>query len=245
MSAISATSGFSTLLGSQSIKTHPTALMLVPVGLLGHTELKLTRSSMVTPPFAPLILSHIITAQPCDEEGNFLPRNTPPAHTKTRVPGDWSPFNSRDEFELADLLFTQTEMSHSQVDKLMNIWATRTARDGGTTPFTNSKELHNTIDAIGEGDAPWYSFRVGYNGDRPQGRVPSWMDDSYQVFYRNPRQVIHTLLSNHKFDGNFDYVPYREYENNERKWGDFMSGNFCWKQAVSPVLAASPVAYPQ
>jgi len=155
-----------------------------------------------------LILSHIIAAQPCDEEGNFLPKSTPPAHTETRAPGDWTPFNSQDEFELADLLFTQTEMSHSQADRLMQIWATHTARDGGTTPFANSKELHDTIDAIKEGDAPWHSFRVGYNGERPQERAPSWMDDSYQVFYRNPRQVIHTLLNNRKFDGNFDYVLY-------------------------------------
>lgn len=62
------------------------------------------------------------------------------------------------------------------------------------------------------------------------------MDDSHQVFYRDPRQVVWMFLGNHKFDGNFDYVPYREYENGERKWGDFMSGNFCWKQAVCSVI---------
>ena len=123
-------------------------------------------------------------------------------------------------------------MSHRQVDELMQIWAARATREGGTTPFTDSKDLHETIDTIEEGDVPWYSFKVGYNGDRPQGKVPSWMDDSYPVFYRDPRQVVQMFLSNCKFDGNFDYVPYREYENDERKWGDFMSGNFCWKQAV-------------
>jgi len=116
---------------------------------------------------------------------------------------------------------------------------TCTALEGGTTPFADSKDLHDTIDAIEEGDAPWYSFRVGYDGDRPLGEVPSWMSDSHQVFYRDLRQVVRVLLGNHKFDEGFDYVPYREYENDERKWGDFMSGNFCWKQAVRIATSSS------
>ena len=53
------------------------------------------------------------------------------------------------------------------------------------------------------------------------------MDDLHQVFYHDSRQVVRMLLSNHKFDGDFDYIPYHEYENKEWKWGDFMSGNFC------------------
>lgn len=123
-------------------------------------------------------------------------------------------------------------MSRAQIDELMQIWGARTALEGGTTPFTDSKDMHDAIDAIEEGDTPWYSFRVAYDGDRPSGEVPSWMNDSYQVFYRDPRQVVRMLLGNHKFDGDFDYVPYREYENDEWKWGNFMSGNFSWKQAV-------------
>jgi len=212
--------------------------MLVLVGLRGHTGSNDTRSSMVSRVLCSSSLnslSHTIVARPCDEEGNFLPEGTPPGCVESRVPGDWSPFNSRDEFELADLLFTRTEMSRGQVDELMQIWASRSAVDGGTAPFADSKDLHDTVDAIEEGDAPWYSFRVGYNGERPQGQAPSWMDDSHQVFYRDPQQVVRMFLSNHKFDGNFDYIPYREYENGERKWGDFMSGNFCWKQAVCSV----------
>jgi len=172
-------------------------------------------------------------ARPCDSEGNFLPEGSPPSSAaQGRAPGDWAPFNSRDEFELADLLFTRTEMSRGQVDELMQIWAARTTLEGGTAPFADSKDLHDTIDAIEEGDAPWYSFKVGYDGPRPKGKVPGWMDDSHQVFYRDPSQVVRMLLSNRKFDGDFDYVPYREYENDERKWGNFMSGTFCWKQAV-------------
>ena len=123
-------------------------------------------------------------------------------------------------------------MSRAQIDELMQIWGAHAALEHGTTPFADSKDLYDTIDAIEEGDAPWYSFRVGYDSDCPPGKVPSWMDDSHQVFYRDPRQVVWTHLGNHKFDGDFDYVAYHKYENDERKWGNFMSGNFCWKQAV-------------
>lgn len=204
-----------------------------PRGTAGSSRIE--RHPFLTGEFVACYLDssiYVTIARPCDAEGNFLPEGTLPAQAESRTPGDWAPFNSRDEFELADLLFTRTEMSHTQINELMQIWGARSALEGGTTPFTDSKDLHSTIDAIEEGDAPWYSFKVGYDGDRPLGKVPSWMDDSHQVFYRDPRQVVRVLLGNHKFNGDFDYVPYREYEDGERKWGDFMSGSFCWKQAV-------------
>lgn len=207
--------------------------MLILAVMHGRHELNGIRFSMVSPlptPFQLPLLIGCSTTMRC--WGYLLPEGTLPPQVEGRVRGDLSPFNSRDEFELADLLFSRTEMSRAQIDELMQIWAARAALEGGTTPFTGSKDLHDTIDAIEEGDTPWYSFRVGYNGDRPLGEVPSWMDDSYQVPYRDPRQVVQTLLSNHKFNEDFDYVPYREFENDERKWGNFMSGNFCWKQAV-------------
>ena len=188
-------------------------------------------------------LIHTTTARPCDSEGNFLPEGTPPSSAEGRALGDWAPFNSRDEFELADLLFTRTEMSRGQVDELMQIWAARTALEGGTAPFADSKDLHDAIDAIEEGDTPWYSFKVRYDGPCPTGKVPGWMDDSHQVFYRDPSQVVRMLLGNHKFDGNFDYVPYHEYENDEQKWGDFMSGSFCWKQAVCLIAHTLSLTY--
>ena len=62
---------------------------------------------------------HTTAARPCDSEGIFLPAGTPPSSAENRPRGDWAPFNSRDEFELADLLFTQTEMSRGQVDELI------------------------------------------------------------------------------------------------------------------------------
>jgi hypothetical protein len=124
-------------------------------------------------------------------------------------------------------------MSKSNIDDLFGILKTRVAGEGGTAPFENSADLYATIDSIMEGEVPWDSFNVQYNGPRPKSNVPSWMDEKYQVFYRDPREVVRSMLANKAFNGNFDYTPYREYENGQRVWRDFMSGNFSWKQAVS------------
>ena len=123
-------------------------------------------------------------------------------------------------------------MSKSNINDLLHILKTRATREGGTVPFENCDDLHNTIDSITEGEVPWDSFPVQYNGPRPETNVPQWMDKKYQVHYRNPHEVIKSMLMNKMFHGNFDYTPYRQYENGQRVWRDFMSGNFGWKQAV-------------
>jgi hypothetical protein len=41
------------------------------------------------------------------------------------------------------------------------------------------------------------------------------------------------LLSNPDFDGEFDYVPYKEFEpNGDRRFQNFFSGDWVWSQAV-------------
>ena len=127
-------------------------------------------------------------------------------------------------------------MSKSNIDDLFTILGTRAAGGDSTAPFENCAELYTTIDSITEGEVPWDSFTVQYNGPRPETDIPQWMDEKYQVFYRNPHEVIKLMLANKAFDGSFDYTPYRQYENGQRVWNDFMSGNFCWKQAVRTFL---------
>ena len=40
------------------------------------------------------------------------------------------------------------------------------------------------------------------------------------------------MIPNPEFKGQFDYAPYREFEDGTRRWTDVMSGNWAWKQAV-------------
>jgi hypothetical protein len=41
------------------------------------------------------------------------------------------------------------------------------------------------------------------------------------------------LLGNPEFADRFAYTPYQQFENDERRWTDFMSGNWAWRQAVT------------
>jgi hypothetical protein len=112
------------------------------------------------------------------------------------------------------------------------LWAAHSFSHAGTPPFANHDDLHDVIDGITEGNAPWHSFNVAYNGPFPENNVAGWMTEQYEVWHRDPRQVVHQLLSNPEFNGHFDYTPHRQFEDNQRRWSDFMSGNWAWKQAV-------------
>ena len=175
-------------------------------------------------------LTHLL-AVPCNINGDFLPPNTPPPPTVQPPPTNLSPFESRVEFELAELLFTQTEMSNTQFNNLMELWAADAARDGREPPFGGSREFWAIIDSI-EGGVEWKRFEVKYSGELPNGPVPNWMTQPLEVFYRDPKTVLHKILKNRTFDDKFTYTPYREYKNMKRHWSEFMSGNWAWDQAV-------------
>lgn len=122
-------------------------------------------------------------------------------------------------------------MSNAQFNRLMELWATDTACQGKEPPFHDSKEFQAIIDSI-EGGAEWKRFEVKYNGELPDGPVPNWMTQPLEVYYRDPKAVLHGILQNRTFDDEFKYVPYREYKNLKRHWSEFMSGNWAWDQAV-------------
>ena len=78
------------------------------------------------------------------------------------------------------------------------------------------------------------SFSLEYNGDVPEGDVPSWMSSEYDVWFQDLLHLVHNLLSNPDFEGEIDYAPVQAYSSNGvHRFQDFMSGNWAWKQAVS------------
>ncbi|KAG2126611.1 hypothetical protein DEU56DRAFT_872879 [Suillus clintonianus] len=106
------------------------------------------------------------------------------------------------------------------------------AKHRDTPPFTDHKDLHNVIDATQLGDVPWQCFSVQYTGEHPEV-VPPWMDDEFEVWYRDPREMAHNILANPTYKDEIDYVPFREYNalDDMRRWKDFMSGDWAWHQA--------------
>lgn len=170
---------------------------------------------------------------PCDIHGRFLPPGTharpPPATERT----DWTPFNSRVGFELASLLFKDAELSRPHIDRLMELWSASMIEVGGIAPLASSEDLLRQIDRIKLGHIPWKSFTAAYPSDQPVGpECPVWMREKYEVWYRDPREIVHGILGNPEFSGGIDYIPYRDFTNGQRRWSEFMSGDWAWQQAV-------------
>lgn len=130
-------------------------------------------------------------------------------------------------------------MSGTSVDTLSQLIRASLITHGIAPDDINVFETHSTmlstIDSTPLGDVPWQGFSITYDGPLPQdGIVPSWMTKPYDVWYRDPRLLIHNLLANRDFNGEFDYTPFREFDTQKRRrWRDFMSGDWAWKEADS------------
>ena len=184
-----------------------------------------------------LLSHHIITNEfsgiPCEANGNYIDLSTPP-HCPTDDPDNCTPYNSQLEFETAKFLFMCEQMSAGNINILLDLWSASLFKHSDQPPFTSHWDLYDTINSTPLGDVPWVNFSVCYNGIHSEGNVPSWMDTGHKVWYCNPPILIHNILSNLDFDGEFDYAPLQEHDmHGNHRFKNFMSSNWAWKQAVS------------
>jgi hypothetical protein len=150
-----------------------------------------------------------------------------------RDPDDWTPFENRSAFKLAEFLYKHDQMSAGKIDELLEIMSDVVGVSGGQPPFLDHKDVYRTIDAIPIGGVLWQSFAFTYEGPRPTTDVPKWMDAKYTIWFRDPHQLFLNILKNPDFAGSFDYAPYRQYDKQgNRQYEHFMSGDWAWKQAV-------------
>ena len=123
-------------------------------------------------------------------------------------------------------------MSAGNINDLLQIWAS-TLPGNQDPPFNGKQDMYNTIDRITEGDAPWQNFNVSYNGEIPEGDTTPWKRTKYDVWFRDPRIVLHNQLGNTDFANELDLAPKEvRDENGTRRYEDFMSGDWAWRQAV-------------
>jgi hypothetical protein len=146
---------------------------------------------------------------------------------------DWSPFNSRVGFELADFAFAEAELSKKKTNRLLELWAATLVPCGVPPPITDHADLLRQIDSIPLGDVPWETFSLSYDNPPPKSsRPPDWKITEYEVWFRNPREVIKGILSNPELNGHIDYSAYREFEDSQRQYCHMMSGDWAWRQSV-------------
>ncbi|GBE78451.1 hypothetical protein SCP_0113400 [Sparassis crispa] len=158
-----------------------------------------------------------INGTPCDKDGNYLPKNTPPTPRDMPRSDDWTPYRSQVEFELAEFLYTREQMSAPNINTLLDLWAATLLRHNDEPPFANAKDMYREV---------------------PQHDVPPWMQATYDVWFRDPHTVAQNMLANPDFDGEMDYGPLREFDGEERRLKNFMGGDWAWKQA--DIISADP-----
>ena len=130
-------------------------------------------------------------------------------------------------------------MSAGHIDDLLQIWATSLLKHGEDPPFKDHRDMYKKIDDIKKGDVPWKEFSIIYTGEKKpvKDKIPTWMDDRYTIYYRDPHQVVKDMLKNPDFKDEIDFGPVKESNTDgDRLYGNFMSGNWAWRQAVSFVL---------
>jgi Plavaka transposase len=174
-------------------------------------------------------LHPLLDGTPCDVHGyDLLPGADPPPQDGYNIE-DFSPFSSQAQFEFAQFIFAEEQMSAGKLDKHLNNLAE--LYPDSPPPFTNHRDMYSTIDSITVGDVPWQTFSVSYNGDIPEDS-PAWMTAKYEVCYWDPLLVMEQQLGNKDFDGQIDFSPKRIFQDGKRQYMDLMSGNWAWEQAV-------------
>ncbi|KAI9569773.1 hypothetical protein HD554DRAFT_2019509 [Boletus coccyginus] len=192
-------------------------------------DLKVSGTELADQPDQCIRFHPILDGLPCDPYGQDLPPATPPLPFDPCVQGDWTPFTSRVQFELAEFLYQKVQMSAGKTDILMDILAS--LYEGQDPPFRSHDDLYTSIDAIPYGECPWQSFSVKYLGPLPTD-PPSWMLANYDVWYHNPLSLLEQQFRNPEFAGAIDYAAkVVTDENGRREVCNLMSGQWAWDQS--------------
>jgi hypothetical protein len=177
------------------------------------------------------LLLILCVAQPCNEDGTYLPTGSPP--TPRPSTDGYAPFENRASFEFADLLYKKVQLSSGHINTLLQIWnAHCIVQGGGSAPFESVQHLHDVIDSIQVGDAPWEAFELRYSGPVDHAS-PQWKRESYYIYARNTHTVAQNMLGSRDFRDKFDYAAFEERNlSGKRKWSNLMSGTWAWRQSV-------------
>jgi len=179
---------------------------------------------------------YVLIAERCNERGEFLASDAPPVLPEVWSTTDWFPFNSRVNFKLADFIFADAELSRKKTNRLLELWTATLIPHGAAPHIGDHADLLRQIDSIPLGNVPWECASLSYEGPLSESNPPpEWMTTEYNVWFRNPREVIKGILANPEFDGHVDYSAYREFENFQRRYRDMMSGDWAWRQLVSKI----------
>ncbi|KAI5988373.1 hypothetical protein EDD15DRAFT_2172578, partial [Pisolithus albus] len=124
------------------------------------------------------------------------------------------PFASRSEWELADWL-SSGALSQKEIDAYLRLERNMVL----PVSFKNAKDLRSRIESL---------------PDVPRWRYQEIKVENYQMmspiilYWRDGLEVVEHLFSNPVFAQCMDISPYKEFEGQERVYGEFMSADDAW-----------------
>jgi hypothetical protein len=134
-------------------------------------------------------------------------------------------------------------MSARNIDTLLDLWAATLLKHDDTPPFANHTDLYDTIDSTPLGGVPWQTFSLNYDGEVPDP-APSWMTSTYDVWFRDSRLVVRSVIDNPDYGTQFDSAPTRTFDSKgHRQYQDFMTGDWVWEEAVCSHCARHCLSY--
>jgi hypothetical protein len=158
---------------------------------------------------------------------------------------DWAPFEGKTAYDWAHLEFVRKRSSREDINEALRIWAASYLERSGAawSPFTDVDDMYANIDKISLGKSTWYNFEVKYTGDdRDHPQAPSWKQASYTIYARDTLEALKSQLASPDFDGHYDYFARQDFTQQsggtwERKFSNFMTGDWAWKKSVSTSLS--------
>jgi len=144
----------------------------------------------------------------------------------------WDLFLGQEQFELADFIYRCNQMSSGDIDELLGLWNVLLP-DGAEPPFASHHHLHSLIDDIQHGDVKWQSMTATYKSGPQSQDDPTWMMKKWDIWFRDPCELLRNQLANRDFDGETDYAPRQVFNaSDKRVYSDFMTGSWVWDEAV-------------
>ncbi|KAH9046384.1 hypothetical protein EDB83DRAFT_2637518, partial [Lactarius deliciosus] len=214
-------------------------------GLTKHVNSKHRKNSTLAG-MAAALQSHTfirhphLSARPCSSDGAFLrDLSQPPTSELLESHGNpWLPFGDRLAYEWARYHYVKLQSSAADVQQGLDLWRATVMMyqddhdscDG--VPWKSAADMYGTIDAIPVGGVGWTTYRLSYSGPQPTGTLPQWMQETYELNIRDVLSVFEEQLASKEFDGEFEYMPYEEYnEKGSRVYSNLMSGIWAFREA--------------
>ncbi|KAI6041533.1 hypothetical protein EDC04DRAFT_2601667 [Pisolithus marmoratus] len=99
----------------------------------------------------------------------------------------------------------------ANINELLTLWNMSLLSTGGLPIFRDSSEMYKMINSMPLGEVQWEKISTSYTGEWPAENVPPWMNDMYDTWFWDPKEVIHNVLSQPDFSDAIDYRPFQEY----------------------------------